>query len=91
MSSFYIEIYLGRVSTHNRVTQKPYIMVRAWIKKILSSVDHIARNHNKLVFRFSLILRLHAWDFLLAKYCEALSKIRSVGMFSILTGGWSIQ
>ena len=50
---------------------KTYIMVTAWVKKFFSSVDLIARKHNKLVLGLSFILRLHAGDSSLAKYWDS--------------------
>ena len=76
------------------------------VRTFFSSVDLIARRHNKLVLgllktytvvwaweleHFLLILIVRAEDFLLIKYRETPTKIRSAGMFSIQIGDWLIQ
>ena len=74
-------------SIHDRLTQKPTTMVRVWDPEHFCKVLTLfPGNTAKLVLGLLLILRLHAENILLTKYCETLTKIRSVAMFSIQIG-----
>lgn len=50
------------------------------LEKFLKSIYLIARKHNKLVLKYSLILNLHAGEFLLTKYGELWLKLRLLAM-----------